>query len=313
VKLDHLRPARPHQERRLLNGVVADRDDQVGAVDRLVHVVAFRQRRGAQIEIVAAGHGALAHLRVEKRDLGAADEFRQTGGQTRAAGSGAKHHQRAFRRQDHLGGTVERRRRCYRQLDRVRRHQRQVRRLLAGDVLGQFQVHRPGPLLHRHPERVAHEGWDRRRAHDLARRLGQGPHRRHHVDDLEARLPAAHDPLLTGDQDHRHGAEMRVGRAGHQVQRSGPERGNADPGAAGQPPVRRRHERSRLLVPREHEFDARIAQGLDNVEIFLPRDAENVLDALVFQRCHQQVGSLGHGFDLFRLEFAACCSMCRST
>ena len=82
---------------------------------------------------------------------------------------------------------------------------------------------------------------------------------------------------------------MRVGRAGHQVQRSGPERGNADPGAAGQPPVRRRHERRRLLVPREHELDARIAQGLDDVEIFLAGHPEDVLDALVLQRCHQQV------------------------
>ena len=56
-----------------------------------------------------------------------------------------------------------------------------------------------------------------------------------------------------------------------------------------------------------------LRKQLDDVEILLAGHAEDVLDALVFQRCHQQVGSFGHGFDLFRLEFAACCSMCRST
>ena len=44
-----------HQERRLLHGVVADRDDQIGAVDRVMNVVAFRERSGAEIEIGAAG------------------------------------------------------------------------------------------------------------------------------------------------------------------------------------------------------------------------------------------------------------------
>ncbi len=37
-----LRTAGPHDERRLLDRVVADRDDQVGPIDRFVHIVAFR-------------------------------------------------------------------------------------------------------------------------------------------------------------------------------------------------------------------------------------------------------------------------------
>jgi hypothetical protein len=32
----------------------------------------------------------------------------------------------------------------------------------------------------------------------------------------------AQDRLLAGDQDHRHGAEMRIGGAGREVQRAGP-------------------------------------------------------------------------------------------
>jgi hypothetical protein len=59
--------------------------------------------------------------------------------------------------------------------------------------------------------------------------------------------------------------------------------------------VGRGHERRRLLVPGEHELDARVAQGLDDVEILLAGHAEDVLDAFVLQRCHQQVGSFGHG------------------
>ena len=50
-----------------------------------------------------------------------------------------------------------------RKLDRMRRDQRNVVGFLAGDVLGQLEMHRPGPLLLRHPERVAHERRDARR------------------------------------------------------------------------------------------------------------------------------------------------------
>ena len=46
--VDDLRPARPHDEGRLLHRVVTDRDDQVGLVDRLVNVVPLRQRGGGQ-------------------------------------------------------------------------------------------------------------------------------------------------------------------------------------------------------------------------------------------------------------------------
>ena len=42
----------------------------------------------------------------------------------------------------------------------------------------------------------------------------------------------------------------------------------------------------------------RVAQRLDDVEVLLAGHAEDVLDALVLQRCHQQVGSFGHGLAL---------------
>ena len=51
-----------------------------------------------------------------------------------------------------------------------------------------------------------------------------------------------------GDHHHRHRAEIGIGGAGGEIERAGPERGQADPGAAGQPAIGRRHESGGLLV-----------------------------------------------------------------
>ena len=48
--MQHRRSVRPHEERRLLNRVVADRNDEIGPIDRPMHVIALRQRRGAHVE-----------------------------------------------------------------------------------------------------------------------------------------------------------------------------------------------------------------------------------------------------------------------
>ena len=84
--MDHPRPVRPHDEGRLLDRVVADADDQVGPVDRLMHVVALGQRRRAHVELGAARDRALAHLRVKERNADAAHEVAKAGRRA-AAGS----------------------------------------------------------------------------------------------------------------------------------------------------------------------------------------------------------------------------------
>jgi hypothetical protein len=63
--MDDVRPVPAHDERWLLDRIVADRDDEVRALDGLVNVVALRERGGAHVEFGARGHGALAHLRRE--------------------------------------------------------------------------------------------------------------------------------------------------------------------------------------------------------------------------------------------------------
>ena len=75
--MNHLQAVGAHQERRLLDRVMADRDDQIGMIHRPVHVVARRKRGGAHVVLGAAGDGTLAHLRVEERDAGALHEARQ--------------------------------------------------------------------------------------------------------------------------------------------------------------------------------------------------------------------------------------------
>ena len=132
------------------------------------------------------------------------------------------------------------------------------------------------------------------RADDLPRHLGQRRHAGDDVDDLEARLLAGHDPLLAGDHDHRHGAELGVGGAGREIERAGAERRDANARLAGQPAVGRRHERRRLLVAGQDQLDRRAAQRFDDVEVLLAGHAENPLDALVLERGDQQVRALCH-------------------
>ena len=296
-----LRPAGAHDEGRLLDRVVADRDDQVGLVDRPVDIVPLRQGGRAHVEVGSAGDGALAHLGVEERQAGAAHEAGERLDEAGTVAAGADHDQRPLGRQDHLRRAIE----CQPDarpdgrsggpgtigaLGRID--------FLGRDVLRQFEVHRPGPLLHRDPEGIPHDGRDAGRADDLARHLGERLHRGDDVDDLEPRLPGRLDGLLPGDHDHRHGAEMRVGGARREVQRARPEGRDADAGAAGQPAVGCRHEGRGLLVPRENELDRGRAQRLDHVEVLLARDAEDAVDALVLERRNQKIRTLGHGRQL---------------
>ena len=295
---DPVLPAR-HQERRLLDRFVADGDDEIGAVDRLVDVIAFTQGRGADIIVRRAADGALAHLRIEKWDADAADEFGQRRRQLRAAGAGAEHQQRTFRGQDQLGRARDRLGRRYRQLRFMGRHQRDVAGFLGGDVFGQFEMHRAGTLFGGDAEGVAHQRRNRRGTHDLLRLFCQGTHRRHDIDDLEMRLRALANGLLAGDHDHRHAAEKTVGGTGDKVERAGTERGKRNARSSRQPSIGRGQESGRLLMARHHEFDGEAPQALDDVEILLPGHSEDSIDALVLERGDEKIRSLHVRFPLW--------------
>ena len=173
--VDHLRSLRAHDEGGLLDRVVANGQDQVGPVDRLVHVVAVGQRGRSHPQLGSAFGGAqtgdrsLAHLRVEERNADAANEIRQLAGEPGAAGRSAEHHQRPLGSHQQVRGPVERGGVRHRDLDRVRPDQRHVLvQLLARDVLGKFEMHRAGTLFRRQAECVAHDGRNAGGADDLA-------------------------------------------------------------------------------------------------------------------------------------------------
>ena len=212
-----------------------------------------------------------------------------------AASRGPDHDQRPLGLPDHRRRALDGLGMRGRKVDRVRRHERHIDgELLARDVLRQLEQDGAGALLLRDAERVPHERRDAGRAHDLARGLRERLHRGDDVDDLEPGLPRRHDRLLAGDHHHRHGAELRVGRTGHQVERARPEGRDADAGTPGQAAVGGGHERRRLLVARQHELDRGRPQGLDHVEVLLARHPEDPVDALVLERRHQQVRTLRH-------------------
>ena len=80
-----------HQERRLLHGVVSDRDDEIGALDRIMDIVALGQRRSAEIQLGIAGDRAFPHLRIEKGYLRLSNEIGQRVHQPRPVSRGANH------------------------------------------------------------------------------------------------------------------------------------------------------------------------------------------------------------------------------
>ena len=127
--------------------------------------------------------------------------------------------------------------------------------LVGRDILGQFEMHWARPLLLRDPEGVANQGRNTLRGDDLRRHLGERSHGCDDVDDLEARLTAAPDRLLSGDHDHRHRTQMRVSRSRRQIERTGTQCRQADAGASGETPVSGRHETGSLLVSRQYKLD----------------------------------------------------------
>ncbi|MNZ93940.1 hypothetical protein D3C78_1130330 [compost metagenome] len=124
--------------------------------------------------------------------------------------------------------------------------------------------------------------------------LGDGVHHAAHIDDLEAALLGLLDRLLAGNHHHRHAAQVGVRTGGYQVGRARAQGRQADAGLAGQAAIGGCHEARRLLVAGQYQLDLRLAQGFQQVEVFLTRNAEHILDTFVFQALHNDIGGLGH-------------------
>src|SRR5262249_50003601 len=144
--MQHRRSIWPHDEGWLLDRVVADGNDQIGAIDRIVDIVAFWQSGRAHVKTGPAGDGTLTHLRVEERNLHALNEIRQSVGEAGAARRRTKHDEWPLGFQDERGRTIERRSLGDGHLDRVRLDKWWFPRRLCRNVLRQLEMHRTRPL-----------------------------------------------------------------------------------------------------------------------------------------------------------------------
>ncbi|MNC31345.1 hypothetical protein D3C75_796630 [compost metagenome] len=166
--------------------------------------------------------------------------------------------------------------------------------VLGGNVFRKLQVHRARLLFLSQSEGFAHTGRDVVGRGELMSVLGDGVHHAAYVDDLKSALLGLLDRLLTGDHHHRHAAQVGVRTGGYQVGCAGAQGRQADAGLAGQPAIGSSHEARGLLVAGQYQLDLRLTQGFQQIEVFLARNAEHILDTFVLQALHNNIGGLSH-------------------
>jgi len=94
VDVDDLQVFAAHEERRFLDHVVPDVQDQVGMIDGTVDEIVVRKGRVAQEQRVAFIDHSFAHLCREERDPRPVDESAQHPARDLAIGAGAHQQQR---------------------------------------------------------------------------------------------------------------------------------------------------------------------------------------------------------------------------
>ena len=164
-----------------------------------------------------------------------------------------------------------------------------------GDVLGHDDECGAGPLGLGLFERLAHHlrGGVAKRNHVAP--LRDGPVDGHEIHDLVRLLVEPVQARLRHQRHQRVRVELGVRDSEHQVERAGAEGRQTHARLAGQRSVGVGHERGTALVARRDEPDGGIGQGVDDVQVLLARQAEDVLDPLVFETGDEQLrdGALG--------------------
>ena len=142
------------------------------------------------------------------------------------------------------------------------------------DVLGQREDDRPRATRRRDTERARDELGDALDLVDLRDPLRERAEHAPVVELLE-RLPLgvlARD--LADEEDERRPVLERRVHADRRLRRARPTGDEADPGRAGQLPVRLRHVRRARFVPARDEPHRRVAERVEDVDVALARDAE---------------------------------------
>ena len=96
-------------------------------------------------------------------------------------------------------------------------------------------------------------------------------------------------PDLTRNRNQRCAVTVGIGSSRDQIRCARSQSRKADTRLAGQPPVHIRHECRALLVPHDNDADRRLFKRPHHIQILFPRNAENVLDAFIFQTFHQHL------------------------
>ena len=288
---DPLVPDRVPARRRVLDDVVADRDDDVGLIEPEVRVVLDHEPDRSERVRMIVGHRALALEGGGHRDAEPLGEPAERADRAVPRHTGAGEHDRVGRGGKGVGGPlhlVVGRRRIPRDVD------------LQGPRVGGAL----GDVFGQHDERRARSfglGLLERLADHLGRGVAQGDHvaplrerpvDRHEVDHLVRLLVEAVEAGLRHQGDQRMGVQLRVRDPEHEVERTRAERRQAHAGAARERAVDVGHERGAALVARRHEPDRRVGQRVDHVEVLFTREAEHELDAFVLEALHEELGDV---------------------
>jgi hypothetical protein len=276
---------------RVLDEVVADRDDHVGVLEARQRVVVRLQADGAQRVGVLVVQGALAHERLRDADPGGAGEVPQGGRGAGARDAVAGQHDRVDRAADDLDRPEDLLRRRLGPGPVIGR-QGIGRDRRGHDVLRQLDVRRAGLLVLGDLEGLAHH-------------LGDDPgvvepgvplrHRLEHRDDVDVLVGLLVHSLeirLAGERHERRAVEERVRDGGDEVRRARAERAQAHAGALRQPAVHVGHVGPALFVSNRNEVHRRARERLVEVQRLLAGDAEYVLDALRLEALHEQIRRL---------------------
>ena len=165
--------------------------------------------------------------------------------------------------------------------------------MFVGDVFGQFDMGCAGLFLFGQTECLAHSARDIVGRGHLVGVLGDRPHHRADIEDLEPALLALLDRLLPGDHQHRHPAQLGIGRRRDEIGCPRTQRGQANAGLAGVPAIGCRHEPRALFVPGQDQPDlAGARKRIEKIKVLFSRHPKNVLTALGFETFDEQVGSL---------------------
>src|SRR5260370_33128239 len=119
--MNDLRAFWAHDEWRFLDGVMTNRNNQVGPVNRLVDVVTFGKSRCSHVKIGSAVHCALAHLGIKKGNPHPPNEVGEHISEAWPTGRGAQHDQRKSGFENQRSYPIHRRRMRYRPTDRIGR------------------------------------------------------------------------------------------------------------------------------------------------------------------------------------------------